>query len=261
MKKATYILITLFTIALCQSCVIEGHDKPNAVRIGATASEDALAQIFELTATVDQLRVLDMWCQAETQQEKIRIEDDYFPFNKIRMLDNDTISVSPLFKVYTAGKPLLGNKWTFITDYASINKRVVYQVEQIDNKNYTIERVNNEGKFKIRQTVEVVIQSIEYIVTNQTEYSPYAPFDFYDCISYSTTKPITLSSHNKYTSAWWDTCVVPTSGEIIINMINDGEIVKNDVTKTTFTEYTRSVLFRGIEKTYSNTCIDSHALL
>ena len=261
MKKTIYILLLIIVAFINKSCVIESYEKPNNNYIGYSACSNATEQLFTLTATVDQLRILDQWYTAENQTEKDQIENDYFPKNKIRLLDNDTISLSGYYNVYTGGKTLLNNTWVIKTSYYLIDQRnVIYNVQQFDNKNYTIERQNKGDDCKIFQTVEVVNPDEAYIVTNQSANIPLGVFDYYDYLSFTTVQPVTLARLYNSTTPWWSTCINAVSGEVKINAFVSGTKYRSEAIEASFTDDCTFVTFRGIEKKYINPCLDNFRL-
>ena len=131
MKKAGYILVLLSLIFISKSCIIEESNKPSLSSIALEASNCVTIQMFTLTATIDQLRIIDLWYNAKNQQEKYQIEDEYFPYNKIRLLDNDTISLAGHYKIYTGGNSFLDNTWT-VVPYSTNSSDVTYKAQQLD---------------------------------------------------------------------------------------------------------------------------------
>ena len=240
-----------------KSCIIENYDKPDSSFAGFKSCNIATEQLFSLTATVDQLRILNLWYTADNQTEKNQIEDDYFPNNKVRLLENDTISISGAYKVYTGGKSLLNNTWVVKTSYYLIDKHnVIYNVHQVDNNNYTIERNDKGDNCKVFQTVEVVIPNEEYVVTNQSTNIPLRVLEF-DYLSFNTVKPVTLVRQYESTAPWWDTCINTANGEIEITAILNSNSIRDEYTKAIFTKDYTNVTFRGIQKDYINPCLDN----
>ena len=260
MKKAGYILVLLSLIFISKSCVIEGSNKPSLSNIAINASYSVTKQMFTLAATIDQLRVIDLWYNAKDQQEKYQIEDEYFPYNKIRLLDNDTILLAGYYKIYTGGNSFLDNTWT-VVPYHTSNNDVTYITQQLDEKNYTIKRVSKVDNYSVVQTVEIVTPNKEYIVTNQTVNSSLSYYKIYDQISFYTTEPVTFTIRKENSNPWWDSCVNTTSGQVEIELLYKNENSKNDFITTTYRKDYTAFVFRGEEGGYHDYCIDLERLL
>ena len=260
MKKAGYILVLLSLIFISKSCIIEESNKPSLSSIALEASNCVTIQMFTLAATIDQLRIIDLWYNAKNQQEKYQIEDEYFPYNKIRLLDNDTISLAGHYKIYTGGNSFLDNTWT-VVPYSTNSSDVTYKAQQLDEKNYTIKRVTNADNYNVVQTVEIVTPNEEYIVTNQTENAPLSYYKIYDRTSFYTTEPVTLRTRKETSTPWWDSCISTTSGQVEIELLYKNDTSKNDFVTTTYRKDYTSFLFRGEEGGYHDYCISLESLL
>lgn len=111
MKHIVYIIVILTSIFF-QSCVKESFTKPERTKLGFSIFLNSSTSWYLGIRFSDIALKVNEWLSAESQEDKQKIENLYFPHNKL-IIDGNKIEVSDLCVINTFGSSLSdkNTKW------------------------------------------------------------------------------------------------------------------------------------------------------
>ncbi len=222
MKKTVYILL-LLPFLTC--CVIESYDKPKKTVAGYHLASYATGAMCTNALFADVARVIRMWQEAPTHEERYKIEDKYFRNQKVREI-GDTIQIVGICKINTFGKSFADSYWEI---FSSVPHSGIEQKVSLSGDGIRVERIDKKSAEKCDLVVDFTGDGKEYSVTGTGRFPVIPRYDGgYTGGSYNITAPVKLVSVGELSPFWFYGRLEVCGGDLAIKVYRDDIHIEQD---------------------------------
>ncbi len=249
MKK---IILVMTVVMVSLTACVDDYDIPDVTFIGYELGEEAYNSVVNAMSAKEIANAVNIWLTTPEGDERYKVEDTYFPNNRVRTIGKDTISIMGISVVYLNVTETNDTVWTVLPAQNSLLTDIVYYVNLKTDDSTIVNGIDVYGDTIVHLESSQTVHPNKIIITGYGKGIMISQCKYFNNISFNINKGLTCNSFPRPVS--WDSFVQSPilSGIIDVFVYQFDQLIEEDQTKVNFNGSNVEITYRNTTSLYNS---------